>query len=161
MQRRILITALALAALLAAPAAHAAGGGQDPLLSGYGSPGTGEQYVLPPPAAGTGKAARAASRTLDPAVTESPQALAAPVARTSASTPGGGGAAKGTRGQTKTKTTTPLVAQRVSSERAIIAVATRPATAPLFTTLDLALVAFAGLALAGFALATRSDRRHG
>jgi hypothetical protein len=160
MQRRIITTFLALAALAPATAAHATGSGQDPLLSGYGSPGTGEQMVLPAPAAGTGKAAAAARTTLDPAVTESPEALAAPPAPSHGSSAPSHGSSTGGR---PTRTQLPeLTTRPVAERKAIVAAATAGrAESPLFDTSDLYMFAAAAIALAGFALTARSNRRHG
>ncbi len=156
MQRRIITLLLALAALAPASAAHAAGGGQDPLLSGYGSPGTGEQLVLPAPAAGAGKAARAAGRTLDPAVTESPAALAVPGSRSSGKSTGGKSAGSHEAAVPE------LTSRPVAERRAIVAAATAGRTeSPLFDTSDLSILAVALIALTGFALTARSHRRHG
>lgn len=152
MQRRIITTVLTLAALAPAASAHASGGAQDPLLSGYGSPGTGEQVVLPPPAAGTGKSAAASSDSLDPAVTETPAALAAP--RTES--------AGGSSGRKAAQSASTVRLRPVAERRAIIAAASAgKAEAPLFDTSDLTILAIAMAALAGFALAARPHRRHG
>lgn len=173
MHRRIITTVLAVSALAPA-AAHAAGGGpQDPLLSGYGSPGTGAQVVLPAPAPAAGKSGREAARTLDPAVTETPRALSTPAgtggsssgSSPSSSSSSSSGSGSGTRGATShgAKGSSTVLQSRPVAERRLLLAAARAgkADAPLVHTSDLAILVVAVLALAGFALTARPKRRHG